>query len=101
MATVSTQDALGGSGSIADALKLIAVNGLARAVDGYASKKYPLTSFNETLTVNAEGEVKPSSAPQANISATQSLRSFFANPFTLAIGGAAIIGLIVLVAVRK
>lgn len=101
MATVSTQDALGGSGSIADALKLIAVNGLARAVDGYASKKYPLTSFNETLTVNAEGEVKPSSAPQANVSATQSLRSFFSNPVTLAIGGAAFITVLVILVTRK
>lgn len=93
-------DAAGGAGSIAQGLLGIAVNGLSRGIDGYLSKKYPLTSFNETLTYDSQGNLRPGSAPQRDITATESLSDFLSNPLTKAVGLSLGIGLLIFVAVK-
>lgn len=96
---IQQNDAAGGAGSLTSSLLGIAVNGLSRAIDGTLAKKFPLTSFNENLTVNAQGETKPASAPQANVTATQTAAGLLANPFVLAGGAAVLVTLIIVVVV--
>lgn len=91
MANIQTNDAAGGAGSLVQGLLGIAINGLSRAVDGKLSQKYPLTSFNENVTVNAEGEVKPRSAPAANVKATSVAAGILSNPVVMSV--AAVVGL--------
>lgn len=101
MAQIQQNDAAGGAGSISQQLLGIAVNGISRYVDGRLSAKYPLTSFNERETLNAAGQVKPASAPQQNVAATDKVASVLQNPYV--IGGviAAAVAVIVAFAVRK
>lgn len=98
---IPANDAAGGAGSIIPALRNIAINGVSRAADGYLSRKFPLTSFNETETINAVGERKPSSAPQKNVSATEAARGVVLDPTIIAIGVAVAISLAFFVAMRK
>lgn len=95
---IQQNDAAGGAGSITQALLGVAVNGLSRAIDGSLSKKYPLTSFNENLVYNAEGQIKPRSAEQANVTATEKLGGIASNPLVI-VGGVAILLTLVIVAV--
>lgn len=100
MTTPTENGALGGIGSISDILKSVALNGLSRSIDGYNSKKYPLTYFNETQTINAAGEVKPSAAPAKTPSIGESAAQIFANPLIVGIG-IAIIGSVALFMVLR
>lgn len=93
-------DAAGGAGSIAQGLLGIAVNGLSRGIDGYLSRKYPLTSFNETLTYDATGQLRPGSAPQRDITATESLVGILENPLAKAVALSLGVGLIIFLAVK-
>lgn len=98
---VQTNDAAGGAGSISSQLLGIATNGLGRYIDGRLSAKYPLGSFNETETVNAAGERKPSGAPQTGVSATDSVKGLLQNPMTLFLIVGTLIGVGAIVALRK
>lgn len=98
---IQQNDAAGGAGSIAGALQAIAVNGLSRAIDGALAKKYPLTSFNETQAVNAQGEVKPRSAPQAGVSATDAAKGLLSNPVVIGSGIAVVVAVLIVLAIRK
>lgn len=95
---IQQNDAAGGAGSLAQGLLGIAVNGLSRVIDGSLSKKYPLTSFNENLVYNADGQIKPRSAPQANVTATEKFAGLTSNPMFL-VGGAAVVLTLLIVAV--
>lgn len=95
---IQQNDAAGGAGSLAQGLLGIAVNGLSRVIDGSLSKKYPLTSFNENLVYNAEGQIKPRSAEQANVTATEKFSGLTSSPAFL-IGGAAVVLTLLIVAV--
>jgi hypothetical protein len=103
---VTQSDALGGEGSLSAGVRSIAVNGLSRLVDGYLSRKYPLTSLNENYAIEGGGAYeatnapgKPRSAPQpgSKIGAGTSLSS----PVVLAVGGVLIVALVLVVALRR
>lgn len=94
-------DALGGTGSISDSLQAIATNGLSRALDGYLSKKYPLTSFNENQLVDAYGNPLPAGSPQTAISPFTSFGSIFKQPVVLGVLFAGAITLAIVLAVRR
>lgn len=101
MANIQQNDAAGGAGSLLTALQNIAINGVSRAVDGALSKKYPLTSFNDGQTVNAEGEVKPRAAPQTNVSATTTIAGALNNPVVIGAGVAIVAAIVVVLVLRK
>lgn len=94
-------DAAGGSGSLAQSLLGIAVNGLSRAVDGALAKKYPLTSFNENVTYDAYGQPRYSAAPAADASAAGAAKALVGNPFVIAAAAAVVVTVVVILAVRK
>lgn len=107
---VAQTDALGGAGSITDALQPIAVNGLSRAVDGYLSTKYPLTAFNEPYSAEGYGafepggQLVPRSAPGWTTGygvapLVQNPVPLLSNP--IAWGVAAVIAVVVIIAVSK
>jgi ABC-type phosphate transport system permease subunit len=96
---IQENDAAGGAGSFSRDLLGIALNGLSRAIDGTLAAKYPLTSFNETQTVNAANQIKPSSAPAVSGSASGALKGALQNPVVLAVGISLLVGTVVLVAV--
>lgn len=98
---IQTNDAAGGAGSIAEGLLGIAINGLSRAVDGYTSKKFPLTSFNENLVYGPDGNLYPAGAPQATVGAVTTARGLLNNPVVIGVGVAVAISIIVLIAVRR
>ena len=100
MTVVQQNDAAGGAGSLVQGLLGIAVNGLSRVVDSSLSKKYPLTSFNETLTYNADGSLKPSSAPQKGVAATTVAAGALQNPIVIGVGISVVVTLLIIVAVR-
>lgn len=102
MNKVNQTDALGGEGSLAAGVRGIAVNGLSRLVDGYMSKKYPLTSLNETYGIEGGGayeatnrQARPRSAPQGGLGAS------LTSPVVLAVGGVLLVGLVLVVALRR
>lgn len=100
--SITSNDALGGSGSIPQSLWNIAVNGLNKAIDGQLSQKYPLASFNTTVTTTAGGQVKPSAAPQQTQSPVGQVLEFFKSPTGIAIGVSVVIGLgVILFASRR
>lgn len=88
---LTDNDASGGAGSITSQLLGIAVNGISRAADSYASRKFPLTSFNDTSTKTAQGATVPTTAPQAPATATDKVASVFANPYVQVAGVAALV----------
>lgn len=94
--TIQQNDAAGGSGSIADALLGIAVNGISRGVDGYLAKKLPLTSSNELVTYDAFGNALPKGAPQVQ----QSFGSIVKSPVGIAVGALILGGVLVVVLVK-
>jgi hypothetical protein len=94
-------DALGGAGSIFSKLQAIAVGGVSRAVDGVLAKKFPLTSFNENLTVTADGSVKPASAPAESKTQLDAAKEIFSNPIVIGVGISVAVTLILIVALRK
>jgi hypothetical protein len=104
---VAQTDALGGAGSISPALQLIAVNGISRAVDGFLSTKYPLTSFNEPYSAEGGGAFEPGGTlvPRGAPGWTtgygvaplvQSPISLLQNPVALGLGVIALIAVIVI-----
>lgn len=99
--TVSANDAAGGSGSLTQSLLGILVNGISRTVDGSLAKRYPLTSFNELQTINADGTPRSYGAPQKAPSATQSFGALVSNPYVIAGGAAVVVTLLILLAVRR
>lgn len=95
-------DAMGGSGSIADSLRGIATLGLSRAVDGYFSKKYPLTAFNDNGAYNTSGQLRPGAAPGSRPAGTGSqLAGLLGNPTAIAIGVAVAIAVLVVFVVKR
>ena len=106
---ITENDALGGAGSIGgsssnpfkDAVAAIAVTGLSRAVDGFLSKKFPLTSFNETETVNASGTVTPASAPSSGAGAGAGFAAAISNPVVIAVGVSLIAAVALFFALRR
>lgn len=101
MAQVQTNDAAGGSGSLTQSLLGIALNGLSRTVDGALSKRYPLTSFNETETYDVYGNPLPSSAPQTGVKATQKAVGFFQQPIVIGISVAVAVSLGLILILRR
>jgi hypothetical protein len=108
MSDVVQTDALGGAGSLDSSLQNVAVNGLSRAIDGFLSTKYPLTSFNEPYTVEGGGAwepgvgyLTPRSAPQRGIPATQPAVPFLSNPVVWGIGGVLLVAVVLIVALKK
>ena len=99
MATVSTNDAAGGAGSLLQSIVGLAVNGVSRALDGELSKRYPLASFNETATLDATGTVKPASAPSKDSSTLEKTTGALNNPYVIAVGSAVGLTLLVLLGV--
>lgn len=97
---IQQNDAAGGAGSLAQSLLGVAVNGLSRAIDGHLSKKYPLTSFNETLTYDTTGNLRPSSAPQRDVAATETAKSYLSNPVVIAIAASVGISVVLFVILR-
>jgi hypothetical protein len=100
MENLQQNDAAGGAGSLSQSLLGVAVNGLSRAIDGALSKKYPLTSFNENLTYNSAGQLKPASAPMKNVSATETAKGMLSSPLAIGIG-VAIAGTLLILIVLK
>lgn len=98
---IQTNDAAGGAGSISEGLLGIALNGLSRAVDGIAAKKFPLTSFNENLVYGADGNLYPAGAPQATVGAVTTARGLLNNPVVIGVGVAVAISLVMFLALRK
>lgn len=82
---IQENDALGGGGSILQDLRVIAVNGLSRVIDGKLSRKYPLTSFNEKIVENTAGEKKPAGAPAKDTSAADAALDVLKNPVVIAV----------------
>ncbi len=97
---IQQNDAAGGAGSLQTSLLGVMVNGLSRVVDGEMSRRYPLTSFNETLTYNTAGELKPGSAPMKNVTATESAKGLLSNPLAIGVG-VAIAGTLVVLLMLK
>lgn len=97
---IQQNDASGGAGSIAQQLLGVAVNGLSRAIDGHLSKKYPLTSFNETLTYDSTGTLRPSAAPQKDVPATETAKTYLSNPVVVAVGVSVGISVVLFVLLR-
>lgn len=97
---IQQNDAAGGAGSLTQALLGIAVNGLSRAIDGHLSKKYPLTSFNETLTYDTEGNLRPGSAPMRDVSATEYAKVQLSNPVVIAVAASVGISLVIFVLLK-
>lgn len=97
---IQQNDAAGGAGSIAQQLLGVAVNGLSRAIDGHLSKKYPLTSFNETLTYDSTGTLRPSAAPQKDVPATETAKTYLSNPVVVAVGVSVGISVVLFVLLR-
>lgn len=98
---VQTNDAAGGAGSLTQQILGVAVNGISRAADGYLSRKFPLTSFNENLTYDANGNPRPASAPQTNVSATERVSGMLSNPTVVTALGVAVVGIAIYLLVRK
>ena len=94
-------DSLGGGGSLMDSLQSIATNGLSRAIDGYLSKEYPLTSFNENQAVDAYGNPLPVGAPQTAISSATTFSQILKQPVVLGVLGAVALTVVVLVVARR
>jgi hypothetical protein len=98
---LTSNDELGGSGSISPSLWDVAVNGLSRTIDGELSKKYPLTSFNQNYAYTADGTPIYVGAPQQLQSGGARLGSLIKSPVGIAIGVSLLIGLVVLIASRR
>lgn len=103
---VAQTDALGGAGSISPELQAVAINGLSRAIDGFLSTKYPLTSFNEPYSAEGAGAFEPGgylvprSAPgflggYGNAPLIQSPVSLLQNPIVYGILAVVVVVLIV------
>ena len=101
MTTATENDALGGAGSIKDALLGIALNGLSRKIDGRLSQKYGLTAFNETQAVTATGQATQSGAPQEKGSPGAQVAAFFNNPVALAIGAAVSLSVLIVFLTKR
>jgi hypothetical protein len=106
--TVTQTDALGGAGSLESGLASVAVNGLSRLVDGALSTKYPLTAFNEPYAVEGGGAYEPGvgllvprSAPQRGFGPTQAAVPFYQNPVVLGVGGAVLVAVVLIFALKK
>lgn len=97
---IQQNDAAGGAGSISQQLLGIAINGISRSVDGHLSKKYPLTSFNETLTYDTTGTLRPSSAPQKDVPATETAKTYLSNPIVIAVTASVGISIVLFVLLR-
>lgn len=97
---IQQNDAAGGAGSLTQALLGVAVNGLSRAIDGHLSKKYPLTSFNETLTYDSTGTLRPSAAPQRDVAATETAKSYLSNPVVIAVAASVGISLVLFIVLK-
>lgn len=97
---IQQNDAAGGAGSITSGLLGIALNGLSRAIDGKLSTKYPLTSFNENLTVGPDGKYYPSSAPQRDASASSTAFGLLSSPVGIAVGVSIVVSLLIFVAIK-
>lgn len=95
--SITSNDALGGSGSVPQSLWDVVVNGLNKAIDGKLSQKYPLASFNNTITTTADGQVKPRAAPQQTQSGAASVVDFFKTPAGIAVGVSVLFGVGVLI----
>lgn len=100
MMQIQTNDALGGGGSLPQQLQGVVVGGLSRLVDGYLSKKYPLTSFNDTATVTAKGDLQPRSVAAQEPTARDKAAEFLRSPAFL-IGAAALVGVAVLALILR
>lgn len=98
---VQENDAAGGSGSLSQQLLGVLINGVSRASDGYLSKKFPLTSFNELEAYDAYGNELPRGAPGSRNSAAYSALAIFSNPVVIAVGVAVAISTIVFIAVKR
>jgi hypothetical protein len=97
---IQQNDSTGGAGSLLGSILGIAVNGLSTAVDGELSKKYPLTSMNENLSVDAFGNLRPTGAPQNSVSFGQQVAGILTSPVGVALGVAFLAGALVLIAVK-
>lgn len=84
MQLVDTTDAMGGTGSIPDNLRTIATSGLSRFVDGFLSRQFPLTSFNEPQAVDAYGNLLPKGAPQTPVVAAKTFADIVSQPIVIA-----------------
>lgn len=98
---IQQNDAAGGAGSLKSDLLGIFVNGLSRVVDGKLSQKYPLTSFNDNVTVNAAGDIKNANAPQADPTSFAAVKPILSNPYVIAGGVALVVTLIAVVALSR
>lgn len=98
---IQENDALGGAGSLGRGLQVLAVNGLARIIDGSLSKKYPLTSFNEKVAVNTAGEVRPAGAPAKDTSAAAAAFDALKNPVVIAVGVSVVASLLLFFVLRR
>lgn len=97
---IQQNDAAGGAGSITAGLLGIAINGLSRAIDGKLAQKFPLTSFNENLTVGPDGKYYPASAPAKNVSAGSTALGLLQSPVGIAIGVSVVVSVLIFVAIR-
>lgn len=97
---IQQNDAAGGAGSITGGLLGIALNGLSRAIDGKLSQKYPLTSFNENLTLGSDGKYYPASAPQQDASASATAFGILGSPVGIAVGVSVVVSLLIFLAIK-
>jgi hypothetical protein len=96
-----TNDALGGGGSLTDQIRQIAVTGISRYVDGELSRKYPLTSGDRNITLDAEGDARPSSAPGSVPQIGAAFLSYLQDPRVLLVGAAVVASLALFFVLRK
>lgn len=101
MQLVDATDALGGTGSIPTNLRDIATNGLSRFIDGYLSRKYPLTSFNEAQAVDSYGNPVTKGAPQTPVSPVNTLSGILSMPIVWGVGFAVLATLGLIIVARK
>lgn len=102
MQLVDTTDALGGTGSIPDNLRQIATQGLSRLIDGVLSRKYPLSSFNESQAQDASGNLVPKSAPQTQVNASRTFMELISQPAVLVgVGAVIVVGVLAFAISRK
>jgi hypothetical protein len=98
---VSDNDALGGIGSIKPDLRSVLLQGLSRTIDGLAAKKYPLGYFADPNSVDANGNLRPASAPGKPISTADAAKSALANPLVIGIAIAVAASVAIFLALRK
>lgn len=97
---VQQNDAAGGAGSITSGLLGIAINGLSRAIDGKLAQKYPLTSFNENLTVGPDGKYYPRSAPSKDVEASSTALGLLKSPVGMAVTVSVVVSVLIFIAIR-